>query len=278
MRGLLSRPPRRALAAPSARRSALLLVAASTAFVEIFSGCSSVSADRSAAHFDKISVIPSIVEFHSVVVGQKNSQTLKITNTSHELFDLKTIHVVGTGFALSSSNSKLPIVLAPGKSTHIAVVFAPSTASSAGGEMIIHSPDSKNPMSIRLSGSGETSGPSLQISPASVNFGSRPPNSSNFESITLKNDGNASLKIDSVKVSNSAFSISGLSVGVSLAPGQFLNFLVWFHPPATGSWSAKISVASPSLSSPITLPIAGSASNSSIAAPAAASLHAVTLD
>ena len=143
--------------------------------------------------------------------------------------------------------------------------------------MIIYRPDFKSPLNVPLSGTGEKSAPALQLSPASISFGARTTNSSNFQSVSLKNTGNVSLKVSSLAFSNSAFSVTGLSSGVSLAPDQQLNFQVWFHPTATGSWLANLSVASSALPSPIKLAVTGSA-NSTVTTPTSATSHSVNLD
>jgi len=97
-----------------------------------FSGCASVSAENSAALASaKISIVPSSVDFKEVVIGQKNSQTLKLTNIGKDPLDLNAIRVSGANFSLSSA--KVPLVLASGANTSVSVVYAPSAASSASG-------------------------------------------------------------------------------------------------------------------------------------------------
>ncbi len=184
--------------------------------------------------------------------------------------------VSGSVFSVSSSTS--PILLAPGKSAIVTVVFAPSTAAADSGALIISSPDFKNPLDIPLSGTGEKAAPALQVSPATLSFGTHALNTSTAESVALKNSGNVALKIDSVTISNPSFTITGLSTGVSLAVGQQLNFQVWFHPTSTGTWSASLSVASSSLSAPVKVSLAGSSTNSSTTGSGPPSAHSVTLN
>jgi hypothetical protein len=132
-------------------------------------------------------------------------------------------------------------------------------------------------LDVPLSGTGEKANPALQVSPATLSFGALTTNTSTAQTVALKNTGNVALKIDSVTISNPSFAITGLSTGVSLAPGQQLNFQVWFHPTSAGTWSASLNVASSSLSAPVQLSLAGSSTTNSTTSSAPPSAHSVTL-
>jgi len=80
-----------------------------------------------------------------------------------------------------------------------------------------------------------------------------------------------------ISVANPVFSVSGISKGVTLSPGQKLEFQVWFHPTATGKAAATISLDSSAGATPVNLAVAGSASTSSTSTPTTSS-HSVTLD
>jgi hypothetical protein len=273
MHGTLSRFPFRSRHLSTSHQ---ILVAAAIVSAAI-SGCASASADRSsAATGAKISVIPSIIDFKSVVVGQKNSQTIKITNSSAESIDLEQLRVSGAGFTLSSA--KVPVILPVGAQVSVSVVFAPASTSGASGSLLISSSDLKAPVSVPLSGSGEKATPALAVSPASLNFGTRTVKSSTSQSVTLKNTGNIALSISSVGVASSAFSTSGLAKGVSLSPDQQVEFQVWFHPTVAGNSSSAITVGTSSLPTSVKLGVAGSATNSTATSPSSVSSHFVTLN
>jgi hypothetical protein len=253
-----------------------ILVAAAIVSAAI-SGCASVSADKSSAALGaKISVVPSIIDFKSVVVGQKNSQTIKITNSGAESIGLEQLRVSGSGFTLSPA--KVPVILPVGAQVSVSVVFAPSSTSGASGSLVISSSDLKAPVSVPLSGSGEKATPALVASPASLNFGTRAVKSSTSQSVTLKNTGNIALAIDSVSLAGSAFSTTGLAKGISLSPDQQVEFQVWFHPTVAGNSSSTITVGTSSLPASVRLGVAGSATNSTVTSPGSVSSHAVTLD
>jgi hypothetical protein len=279
MREISSQSPLRGAAAFRPPATPGIFLAGVFSLSAIFSGCASVSAEKNPPDpaTAKISVIPSRIDFKSVVVGQKNSQTIQVTNSATEPIDVQGLHVSGPGFSLSSANTRL--VLAPGMHVNLSIVFAPSQASSSSGALVISSSDLKAPVSVPLSGSGEKAVPALQASPASLNFGSLAPHTSTSQSVTLKNTGNVALSLSSVNLAGSAFSLSGLPSGVSLAPDQKVEFQVTFRPVSSGPSSGALTVNSSSLSAPVKIAISGSGTASTpVSSPSATSTHSVTLD
>jgi len=258
--------------------SRFILLACVVIFSFISSGCASVTAGNSAPEpvAAKISIVPSAIDFKAVVVGQKNSQTVKITNSTLQSIHLGNLHISGTGFSLSSV--KAPILLAAGSHIELSVVFAPPSAAGHTGALVISGPDLKAPVSVPLSGEGEKAAPALAISPASLNFGTRAVKTSASQSVTLTNTGNISLSISSISIANPVFSVSGISRGVTLSPGQKLDFQVWFHPTASGKAAATIALDSSAGATPVKLAVAGSASTSSTSTPTPTASHSVTLD
>lgn len=252
--------------------SPFLLVCACSLAISA-AGCASAAAFKDSQA--PLAITPAAVDFKSVVVGQKNSQTVTVSNSGGSAVDLRSVHVSGSGFQLASG--KLPATLPPGGKARFTVSFAPAAPAAADGTLVLYSSGSKHPLKVVLSGSGQKAEPGLLASPASVRFGTRATGSANFETVSLRNTGNVGLKVQSVSVGNTAFSVSGFAPGASLAPGQQLNVQVCFRPTGSGSWSSSISVAASSIASPVTLPVSGAASASTVAAPSAAS-HSVALD
>jgi hypothetical protein len=275
---MFSRPYFRKLATGRFPDSPVILLACVLIFSFIFSGCASVSAGHSDPEpvAAKISIVPSAIDFKDVVVGQKNSQTVKITNSALQPVNLSSLQISGTGFSLSSV--KAPVLLAAGSHIELSVVFAPPSAAGHTGALLISGPDLKAPVRVALSGEGEKAAPALAISPAAINFGTRGIKTSTSQSVILTNTGNISLSIGSISVANPVFSVSGISKGVTLSPGQKLEFQVSFHPTATGKTAVTISLDSSAGSTPVKLAVAGSASTSSTSTPATTAAHSVTLD
>jgi len=246
-------------------------------FAGYSSGCASASAGKTATQTTstQISVVPSTVEFKAVVVGQKNSQTVKITNISQSPIDLQQLRVSGSGFTLSSSPAA--VSLAAGSAVNLTVVFSPVNGNASTGSLVISAAELKTPVTVPLSGSGEKAATGLTASPASIDFGIHAVKSSTSQSVTLTNNGNISISLSSISLPSSAFSLSGLSNGVSLAPAQQLQFQVWFRPAAAGSAAQTLTLNSSSLPAPVKIAFSGSASNS-VTEPTAPPAHSVILN
>jgi Transmembrane protein 131-like N-terminal/Abnormal spindle-like microcephaly-assoc'd, ASPM-SPD-2-Hydin len=241
------------------------------------SGCASLSAeDAKAADAAKISVVPSSIDFKEVVVGQKNSQTLQISNIGVKPLSLDGVRVTGQSFTLSAG--KTPPVLASGKSLRLTLLFAPLTSASAEGSLVITSSDLHLPVVVPLAGSGEKAAPALQLLPSSLNFGSLPVHSSSTQTVTLKNTGNVPLSLSSITSPSAAFSITGLSSGTTLQPDQKLEFKVTFHPAASGASSSGVAIGSSRLPSPVKLALSGSGSNANTASAPPPAVHSVSLN
>src|SRR5579863_1536869 len=107
----------------SFRLVTLFPLAALLAYAAVLSGCASVSPNTDSRIAAKIAVVPETVQFHEVVVGQENSQTLRVTNTSAESIRLEALRITGQGFSVASGRG--PVILIPGKSAHFTVAFTP---------------------------------------------------------------------------------------------------------------------------------------------------------
>jgi hypothetical protein len=95
-------------------------------------------------------------------------------------------------------------------------------------------------LSVSLTGSGTTSSGTLGVTPGSMSFGSVTIGTTQTESGSLTVSG-GSMTLSSSSSSNSAFTLGGFTLPVTLAAGQSLPFTVTFAPTATGTASANIS-------------------------------------
>ncbi|MGH9351473.1 MAG: beta strand repeat-containing protein [Terriglobia bacterium] len=95
----------------------------------------------------------------------------------------------------------------------------------------------------------------LTISPASIAFGSVKTGTTSTQTITLDNAGAGSVTVSQANVTGNGFSVSGLSLPLTLAAGQSSSFSAAFSSTATGSVSGSISVVSGASNSPVTVPL-----------------------
>jgi P pilus assembly chaperone PapD len=100
--------------------------------------------------------------------------------------------------------------------------------------------------------------PQLSATPTSASFPGVATGSSSSQTITLQNSGTANVTISSASVTGAGFSTSGLTVPMSMAPGQNMTFNVVFTPSSAGNVTGSISLLSNAPSSPLAISATGS--------------------
>jgi hypothetical protein len=203
----------------------------------------------------QISVVPTSVSFGSVAVGVSNTQTLTIKDSGNANLIISQGTITGGGFGITGPT--LPATLTPGQSLAFSVRFSPSSASSTTGTVSIASNAPQSPLLVGLSGTGVSQSLQLSANPSALAFGNVTQGSSSKQSVTLTNTGNSSVSVSNLAPTGSYFSISGLSVPVSLASGQTATFSVAFAPNTSGSFTGSVSVASTASNSPLSIPLSG---------------------
>ncbi len=94
--------------------------------------------------------------------------------------------------------------------------------------------------------SGAASAPAVSLSPTSLTFGSEPVDSaSSPQVVTLKNTGNAALRITSITVTgaNAADFTENTTCGSSVAAGGNCTIVILLTPSATGTRTASLTIA-----------------------------------
>ena len=100
--------------------------------------------------------------------------------------------------------------------------------------------------------------PQLSATPTSASFPGVAAGSSSSQTITLQNSGTANVTISSASVTGAGFSTSGLTVPMSMAPGQNTTFNVVFAPSSAGNVTGSISLLSNAPNSPLAISATGS--------------------
>jgi hypothetical protein len=109
-----------------------------------------------------------------------------------------------------------------------------------------------------VNAAGGSSQPQISVAPASVSFGNVAVNTTTTQTIKLTNSGTASLTLSQAPVSGNGFSISGLTLPLTLGPAQSTNFSVAFAPAGIGSASGSLSLVSNASNSLLAIPLSGS--------------------
>jgi Abnormal spindle-like microcephaly-assoc'd, ASPM-SPD-2-Hydin len=183
---------------------------------------------------------PGSLSFGSVQVGNNQTLTAAITNTGGSSVTLSQATATGSGFNLSGLN--LPMTLATGESVTFSVIFTPLSGGAVTGTVSVNSTAVNSTLMMGLAGSGMAQG-QLAVTPGSTDFGSVIVGTSKSQTGTLSASG-ASVAISSASMSSAEFSLSGITLPLTIAAGQSVPFTLTFTPKASGSVSATSSFTS----------------------------------
>jgi Abnormal spindle-like microcephaly-assoc'd, ASPM-SPD-2-Hydin len=189
---------------------------------------------------------PSSLGFGNVQVGNNQTLSETVTNVGGSSVTISQDTVTGTAFSVTGLNP--PVILTSGQSMTFSVIFTPSSAGSASGSLAVASNASNPTLNIPLSGTGTAAG-QLAVTPATLAFGNVVVGTSANLPATLSANG-ASVTVTSANVSSSEFTLSGLSLPVTIPAGNNVQFTVAFTPQSTGAASGTVSFASNASNSP----------------------------
>jgi centrosomal CEP192-like protein len=143
---------------PLHRQGLRLLAACFIAVIVLgTSGCAGVTAAKSSTQTlagTQLVVTPNSVNFQGVVVGQKNTQTLQLSNAGSAALNVQQIQVTGAGFQVTPPT--LPLALASGANQIFTLAFAPNAAGSVSGTLTITSNDPNTPTNVSVLGTGKS--------------------------------------------------------------------------------------------------------------------------
>jgi Abnormal spindle-like microcephaly-assoc'd, ASPM-SPD-2-Hydin/Protein of unknown function (DUF1573) len=184
---------------------------------------------------------PTSLSFGSVTVGSNQSLSETVTNTGGASVTISQVAISGTGFSLSVIST--PVTLTAGQSFALTVTFTPASAGSVSGNVTITSTASNPTLIIPLSGSGTATTGQLGVNPTTLGVGSVVVGTSGSASGTLTAS-SANVMVTAASTSNSVFSVSGLSLPVTIPAGQSVPFTVTFSPQTTGAVTATLTFTS----------------------------------
>jgi hypothetical protein len=197
---------------------------------------------------------PSSPGFGTVQVGSMKTLNETLTNSGGSAITISQATAFGTGFTLTGAG--LPITLNAGQSVTVALHFSPASAGSVTGSFAIVSTATNANLSLPASGTGVTPG-LLTASPASQSFGNVTVGIKKSLSQTLTNSGGSSLTISNAVTTGSGFTLSGLSLPLTLNPGQSTSFPLKFAPAAAGNASGTLTVTSDGSNANLTVALGG---------------------
>jgi Abnormal spindle-like microcephaly-assoc'd, ASPM-SPD-2-Hydin/Protein of unknown function (DUF1573) len=209
-----------------------------------------------------ITANPSSASFGNVVMGNKNSQSITLTNSGNTTLTFSQITVSGSGFSVTGVSTSTTIPA--GGNAAFSVAFAPTSQTAVQGSIVLTTNGSPSQLTIPLSGSGAAATTQLSSNPTSLAFGNVSVNGSSTLTSVLTNTGNSNVTLSNVTVVGTGLSASGVSIGLMLQPGQSANLTVSFAPKTIGSLAAA-NVTVTSNASPVTIGVTGAGAQHSVA-------------
>jgi hypothetical protein len=197
---------------------------------------------------------PTSLNFANVQVGSSQTQSATLTNSGGSSLTVAQDTLSGSSFTLSGLT--FPLTLGAGQGVTFSVVFAPQSASTFSGNAAFTSDGSNPTLNLPLSGTGVTQG-TLTSNPTSLAFGNVQVGNNTSLSETLTSTGGSSVTISQVSSIAAAFSISGLTLPMTLTPNQSVTFAATFAPISAGAASENLSVVSNASNSPLTIALSG---------------------
>ena len=233
------------------RFSRLPIIAFTISFFVILATSAASSSSTSG---NLLAANPMSVSFGNIQVGNSVAQYETLTNSGSSTVTISQATVTGAGFSFSSL--RLPLSLNKRQSVTFSILFTPRVGGNASGRIAIVSNASNPDLSIALSGNGIPAG-QITSSATALNFGSVTVGTSKTLTAALTATG-SSVTLSSATSNSPEFSLGGISLPKTIAPGQSVPITLTFTPRASGTASGIISLASNAANTPTMETLAGS--------------------
>ncbi len=230
--------------APGARLGTVEVASDSSSSLEFLSLLSTAGAST-------LALQPTSLAFGTVLLGATTSLPLQLTNTGSTPVTFTSIAATGDYAVAGSCGTSL----APNASCSELVSFTPTTTGSRPGTVVIISSASSLPLVARLTGAGAQT--HLQISPATLSFGSVIQGTTASLSVTLANNSSTASITGLAFTATGDFVVTAPCAVTTLAPGASCSVTVAFTPTTTGTRTGTLTVASSDPSSPLIIPLTG---------------------
>jgi HYDIN/CFA65/VesB family protein/ASPM-SPD-2-Hydin domain-containing protein len=188
---------------------------------------------------------PPSLSFPNVTTGSSTTLPETLTNSGGSAV---TISQITPSAGFSFNGITLPLTLSATQSVTFNALFAPQSAGSVTGSLVISSNASNPTLTVTATGTGTLPG-TLAVAPTSYNFNNVTVGTTVSQPGTLTAS-NAPVTVSSLGVSGSQFSVKGLTLPVTIAAGSNVPFTLWFAPQTSGSASANVTFASNASNSP----------------------------
>lgn len=192
----------------------------------------------------EISVPVTSWDFGNVAIGESESWEIMVNNIGNA--DLEIENLVIPGAVPIFTDETFPQTLEPGGTTGLEIAYEPTEVGPLNTMITIQSSDPVNPeVEVELTGEAVISGPSINISPASHDYGEVRAGAFTRWNMPVENIGDETLSIESVTSDDEAFIVDEfIEFPVSVAPLEVMNLGIWFHPADAETYEGMLEVSS----------------------------------
>ena len=191
-----------------------------------------------------VTASPSTLSFGQIAVGSSASLPLVLTNARSSPVTISGMQTTGNAFSVSGVT--FPLTLSVGQSVTLTVTYSPTAAGLMGGSILLIGPR----LCVPITGTGTSSGSGqLSLIPASLKFGNVSVGTTESLPVALYAAG-ASVTISSDSSTSSQFALTGVTLPLTLTPGESLSVNVAFTPQSSSTVTGSISFSSNASNSP----------------------------
>ncbi len=206
------------------------------------------------------SLSPTSLSFGNQPVNTTSApQAVTLTNTGSATLNIASISITGTNSTDFAQINNCPASLGVGANCSINVTFTPTATGTRTASLSVSDDATGSPQTVSLTGTG-ISTPAVSLSPASLNFGNQPVNTTSPpQTVTLTNTGSGTLTISSIGITgtNSGAFAQTNNCPASLGAGANCTISVTFTPTSAGAKTASLSISDNAAGSPQKVGLSG---------------------
>lgn len=194
-----------------------------------------------------IGATPGSMDFGAANIGTSVTRSIAVTNSGGAALSVTSVVLTASAeFDYGTSTPFPPFVIAVGRATNVTVVYQPADVGSDSGTLVIGSDAANAPaliVGLTAAGQAPVPVPQIQVTPASLAFGSVRLGETNTLKVLVNNTGGAVAHVGEPVLGGSA-EFATAATGFDLAPGASNEVAVSYAPTGAGDDAGSLTIAS----------------------------------
>ncbi|UCE20328.1 MAG: choice-of-anchor D domain-containing protein [Gemmatimonadota bacterium] len=180
--------------------------------------------------------------FGRVKLGESETWEFLISNVGTRDLIIESVEPDTSDYAVTVEE-EFPLILEPGEDIVVGVIFQPSAVGMISGRLIIRSNDPEQ-ASLHVTLLGHGAEPDIDLSATLLDFMSVALGNASERTLTVRNIGEADLVLTDIHTDNGDFTVSGLTLPVTVEKRDSMTVTVTFTPTTVGAIQGSLIVAS----------------------------------